>query len=604
MAGAEGITVYKDLLLFLGTAGVIVPLFIRWRMSPVLGFLAAGLALGPFGLGALATEVPWLSAVSISDAEQISGPAEFGVAFLLFMMGLELSWERLARMRKLVFGLGFLQVILSSLVLGLIALALGQTPAAAAVLGTSLALSSTALVLPSLAERKRLASVVGRASFAVLLFQDLAVAPLLILVALLDARNGAAAASSLIYAIAPAVAGLVAVLGLGRLILRPLFGLVAAAKNNELFVAACLLVVVGSGLIAVATGLSMSLGAFVAGLLLAETEYRRQVEVAIQPFQGLLLGLFFVSVGAKLDLTQILASPLPTLSVACAFVAVKFLILWPVASRFDLSRRRALELALVLSPGGEFALVVIGAAIGHGIVPEPVGTTAMVATTLSMFTIPLMIRFSENLSARGREDEASLAALAPDVKDRAERAIIAGYGRVGDLVGQMLARHKVPFLAVDGNPALVARERDRGVMIYYGDATKAELLRRCGIASAPALIVTMDNPAAVESIVAAARAERPDLVIVARARDAEHAAKLYGIDVTDAVPETIEASLQLSEAVLISLGIPAGPVIASIHEKRDEFRKVLQGPEKSGKVRRAIRLSTRNAESRKGPGSS
>ena len=604
MAGAEGITVYKDLLLFLGTAGVIVPLFIRWRMSPVLGFLAAGLALGPFGLGALATEVPWLSAVSISDAEQISGPAEFGVAFLLFMMGLELSWERLARMRKLVFGLGFLQVILSSLVLGLIALALGQTPAAAAVLGTSLALSSTALVLPSLAERKRLASVVGRASFAVLLFQDLAVAPLLILVALLDARNGAAAASSLIYAIAPAVAGLVAVLGLGRLILRPLFGLVAAAKNNELFVAACLLVVVGSGLIAVATGLSMSLGAFVAGLLLAETEYRRQVEVAIQPFQGLLLGLFFVSVGAKLDLTQILASPLPTLSVACAFVAVKFLILWPVASRFDLSRRRALELALVLSPGGEFALVVIGAAIGHGIVPEPVGTTAMVATTLSMFTIPLMIRFSENLSARGREDEASLAALAPDVKDRAERAIIAGYGRVGDLVGQMLARHKVPFLAVDGNPALVARERDRGVMIYYGDATKAELLRRCGIASAPALIVTMDNPAAVESIVAAARAERPDLVIVARARDAEHAAKLYGIDVTDAVPETIEASLQLSEAVLISLGIPAGPVIASIHEKRDEFRKVLQGPERSGKVRRAIRLSTRNAESRKGPGSS
>ncbi|MQW90450.1 cation:proton antiporter [Sinorhizobium saheli] len=604
MAGAEGITVYKDLLLFLGTAGVIVPLFIRWRMSPVLGFLAAGLALGPFGLGALATEVPWLSAVSISDAEQISGPAEFGVAFLLFMMGLELSWERLARMRKLVFGLGYLQVILSSLVLGLIALALGQTPAAAAVLGTSLALSSTALVLPSLAERKRLASVVGRASFAVLLFQDLAVAPLLILVALLDARNGAAAASSLIYAIAPAVAGLVAVLGLGRLILRPLFGLVAAAKNNELFVAACLLVVVGSGLIAVATGLSMSLGAFVAGLLLAETEYRRQVEVAIQPFQGLLLGLFFVSVGAKLDLTQILASPLPTLSVACAFVAVKFLILWPVASRFDLSRRRALELALVLSPGGEFALVVIGAAIGHGIVPEPVGTTAMVATTLSMFTIPLMIRFSENLSARGREDEASLAALAPDVKDRAERAIIAGYGRVGDLVGQMLARHKVPFLAVDGNPALVARERDRGVMIYYGDATKAELLRRCGIASAPALIVTMDNPAAVESIVAAARAERPDLVIVARARDAEHAAKLYGIDVTDAVPETIEASLQLSEAVLISLGIPAGPVIASIHEKRDEFRKVLQGPEKSGKVRRAIRLSTRNAESRKGPGSS
>lgn len=592
MMGAESFAAYKNLLLFLVTAGVIVPIFMRLRMSPVLGFLAAGVVLGPFGLGALARDVPWLSAISIADAGQIARPAELGVAFLLFMMGLELSWERLVRMHKLVFGLGLVQMVLSSIVLGLIAFALGQTSVSAIILGASLALSSTALVLPALAERKRLSSAVGRTSFAVLLFQDLAVAPLLISVALLDVRNGAVGLGAL-YAIVPAIATLGALVVLGRLILRPLFNLVAATSSNELFLAACLLIVIGTGLVAVASGLSMSLGAFVAGLLLAETEYRRQVEVAIQPFQGLLLGLFFVAVGARLDLTELLDNPFPTLGTACAFIAIKSLILLPIAQGFGLSRQVAREVALVLSPGGEFALVVIGTAMAAGIVPASAGATAMIATTLSMFAIPLMVRISESLSNRGASEGASLAALAPDVTDRAERVIIAGYGRVGDLVGQMLTLHKTPYLAVDNNAALVARERSRGAMIYYGDTAQAELLRRCGIASARGLVVTMDNPAAVEAVVAAARAERPDLVIVARARDPEHAAKLYGIGVTDAVPETIEASLQLSEALLVNIGVPAGTVIASIHEKRDDFRRMLQGPEKEGRERRGIRLSTR-----------
>ena len=593
MTGAESFAAYKNLLLFLVTAGVIVPLFVRLRISPVLGFLTAGVVLGPFGLGALARDVPWLSAISIANAEQIAGPAELGVAFLLFMMGLELSWERLVRMHKLIFGLGLAQVVLSSIVLGLVAFVLGQTPVSAIILGASLALSSTALVLPSLAERKRLSSAVGRTSFAVLLFQDLAVAPLLISVALLDVRNGAVGLGVL-YAIIPAIASLGALIVLGRLVLRPLFKLVAATSSNELFLAACLLIVVGTGLVAVASGLSMSLGAFVAGLLLAETEYRRQVEVAIQPFQGLLLGLFFVAVGARLDLTQLLDDPFPALGTACAFIAIKSLVLLPIALSFGLSRHLAREVALILSPAGEFTLVVIGTAMAAGIVPASAGATAMIATTLSMFAIPLMVRISESLSSRGASEEASPASLAPDVTDRVERVIIAGYGRVGDLVGQMLTRHKATYLTLDNNAALVARERSRGAMIYYGDATQVELLRRCGIASARALVVTMDNATAVEAVVSAARAERPDLVIVARARDPEHAAKLYGIGVTDAVPETTEASLQLSEALLINIGVPAGTAIASIHEKRDEFRRMLQGPEKEGRPRRGIRLSSRS----------
>ena len=320
---APGLESYKELLLFLGTAGVIVPLFGRLQISPILGFVMAGVALGPFGLGALTDYVPWISAISIGDVGQIAHLAEFGVAFLLFMIALELSWERLQLMRRLVFGLGLLQVAVSSAVLALIAFLLGQSPASATVLGCALALSSTALVIPSLAERKRLNSAAGRAIFAVLLLQDLAVAPLLFMIAMLGSLEGAGFGTGLAYALAPAVLALAILVGLGRLILRPLFQLVAATKSDELFVAACLLVVIGTGLATAASGLSMALGAFIAGLLLAETEYRRQVEVTIQPFQGLLLGLFFVSVGARLDLSYVLANPMLTLSVAFVFVAIK-----------------------------------------------------------------------------------------------------------------------------------------------------------------------------------------------------------------------------------------------------------------------------------------
>jgi K+:H+ antiporter len=594
MAIASGPESYKELLLFLGTAGVIVPLFTRLHVSPVLGFLAAGVALGPFGLGALARQEPWLSAISITNVEEIARIAEFGVAFLLFMIGLELTWERLMRMRRLVFGLGPLQVVLSAIALGLIALALGQAPAAASVLGGALAMSSTALVLPSLAERKRLNSAAGRASFAVLLFQDLAVAPLLFLVAILGAGESVALGASLIYALAPAAIALAALVGIGRLILRPLFHLVATTRSDELFVAACLLVVIGTGVVTAFSGLSMALGAFIAGLLLAETEYRRQVEVTIQPFQGLLLGFFFMSVGAGLDISQVIARPVPTLGIAIGLIALKAIMLLPLGRVFGLSPVVARQVALVLGPGGEFAFVVIGAAVATRIVPADAGAIAMIAATVSMFSIPLLVRLSERGAAPRVAEDPALLALTPQPSDSPARVIIVGYGRVGKLVGDMLARHDIPYLAIDSDPTLVARERRDGKVIFYGDATRVELLRRCGIGTARALVVTIDASAAVEAVVTVARAERPDLTIVARARDAPHATKLYGLKVTDAVPETIEASLQLSEALLIDIGVPMGLVIASIHEKRDEFRRDLQPPEEDRRPRRAIRTATRH----------
>ena len=587
---------YKELLLFLGTAGVIVPLFARLQMSPVFGFLATGVILGPFVLGALAAEVPWLASFAISNVEQIAHLSEFGIAFLLFMIGLELSWERLIQMRRLVFGLGALQVIVSTIVLASAAIALGQGPASAAVLGAALAMSSTAIVLPSLDERKRLDSTTGRATFAVLLFQDLAVAPLLFMVATLGAGEGLGLRTGLLYALVPAVVTLAALVGLGRLVLRPLFQLVAATRSDELFVAACLLVVIGTGLVTAASGQSMALGAFIAGLLLAETEYRRQIEVTIQPFQGLLLGLFFMSVGAGLDLSQLVARPLHILAVAIGFVLAKFLVLWPIAIAMGLPNRGAREVAVLLGPGGEFALILIGAAVAVNVVPAAAAATAAVAATFSMFTIPLLVRLSERAGSRKHADDLTQPSLAPPPETNPQQVIIVGFGRVGELVGQMLARHGIPFLAIDNNPDLVARDGGNQNKILYGDLTKPELLRRCGIGSARALVVTLDVPTAVEKVITAARAERPDLIIMARARDTAHAGKLYKLGVTDAVPETIEASLQLSEAVLIEIGIPMGAIIASIHEKRDEFRRILRGSQNGRQARHAIRAFARRTE--------
>lgn len=588
--------VSQDILIFLAIAAVIVPLFGRLRVSPVLGFLGAGVILGPFGLGSLAGRLPVIADLTFSDLPAIERLGEFGVAFLLFIIGLELSWDRLLRIRKLVFGLGPAQVIASGAAVALIAWVLGALPRSAFVFGAALALSSTAIVLPALAERKRLNSAAGRASFAILLFQDLAVAPLLFMVTLLAARPGGSNGFAAITALATALAALVVLVFAGRLVLRPLFQLVAQTKSTELFVAACLLVVIGAASITAAAGQSMALGTFIAGLLLAETEFRRQVEVTVQPFQGLLLGLFFISVGARLDLSQVVARPGLFLGLAFGLMVVKILVLVPLARFAGLGRAVANQLALILAPAGEFALVLIGAAIAERVVPAATGATAMLAATLSMFAIPFLVRASEGIGPPA-SDEAEALALMPQVADESGRVIIVGYGRVGELVGQMLSHHEIPFLAIDGDAELVARERQHGTHIFYGDATRLDLLRLSGIATARALVVTMDAPAAVEAVIAAARAERPDLTIVARARDAAHAAKLYDLDVTDAVPETIEASLQLSEALLIDIGLPMGLVIASIHEKRDQYRDMLQTPAREGRERLAIRNARQTEES-------
>ncbi|HEY1072607.1 cation:proton antiporter [Brevundimonas sp.] len=593
---------YRDLVVFLAAAGVVVPLFNRLKISPVLGFLAAGVLLGPDGLGRFAQSTGWLSWLTIGDQAQIRQLSELGVAFLLFMIGLELSWERLKAMRRLVFGLGMLQIAICAGAIAVLFMILGQPLAGAAVLGMGLALSSTAVVMPVLAAQGRLKGETGRAAFAVLLAQDVAVAPILITVTVLAtlAQGGADIAPAelgrALFTLAPAAGGLFLMVLLGRLVLRPMFRSVARAQHRgegrELFVAASLLVVVAAGLAAQAVGLSMSLGALVAGVLLAETEFRREVEVSIDPFKGLLLGVFFIGVGIGLDLDAVAADPVTVLGMAGGLILIKALVIFVLARAWGLAARSAIETALVLGPAGEFAFVVLSTGLVEGLADPDLTRKAMLAATLSMFTVPIMAILARTLAGRIAPPAApteDLSPTAPSVLAPDGAVLIVGFGRVGRLVGDLLAEHDQKFVALDANPASVRTGRAEGREVYYGDAARPELLNACGLATARALIVTMDAPSKVDEVVRTARALRPDLILIARARDDRHAARLYALGVTDAVPETTEASLQLAENTLVDLGVPMGLVLASIHERRDGFRKAFQTAAPDGRGARPAR---------------
>ncbi|RDJ27207.1 potassium transporter TrkA [Bosea caraganae] len=577
MATAVDPSLFKDAAVVLATAGVIVPFAKSFKINSVVAFMACGALLGPFGLGGLVSSIPLLRTITVSSPDALAGPAELGVAFLLFVIGLEMSFERLMTMRRLVFGLGLGQVALSAGLIGAVAYMLGQPAAAALIIGFGLALSSTAIVVELLSARRRMTSSAGRASFAVLLCQDIAVIPLLFLISVLGAQNGGSLLAGLAQAGVQAFAAIAGIVVIGRLALRPLFRLVATTDSSESFMAATLLTALGTGLIAATAGLSMGLGAFIAGLLLAETEYRRAIEVTVEPFKSLLIGVFFLTVGMGIDPAQIAAQPFAIIGIAIGLVAAKAAIVFGLSRLFKLSAATAIETAIMIGPGGEFAFVMLNAAAGAKLIGQDAVSLVLAAVSLTMVTLPLCAKMARNLAAKlakpvALPEEAKI--LPPD--DHANRAIVVGCGRVGRLVGAMLEEHNKPYIAVDSNPTLVASQRRAGRPAFFGDATKPDFLKLCGIDGASALIVTIDTGKAVDEIVRAARALGPDLIIVARARDAGHARHLYELGVNDAVPETIEASLQLSEAALVGLGVPMGLVIASIHERRDVFRRELK----------------------------
>lgn len=576
MALALDLSAYKDGLIVLGTAAVIVPLVNRLKFSPILGFLAAGLMLGPKGLGALAQDFPLLDFVTVTGEKQIAAIAELGIVFLLFLIGLELSPQRLFKMKRLVFGLGGLQIALSTLVLAAALIGLGFRPGTAAVIGASLSLSSTAIVVEILARSRRLATSTGRTSFAVLIAQDIAVVPLLFLVGVVGAGQQGSIWWELSLALAQGALVIAAIVLISRVVLKPLFRLVAMPDNPEFFIAATIFVAIGTGVASAFAGLSMALGAFVAGLVLAETEYRRAIEVTIEPFKSLLLGVFFFSVGMSIEPALILRSPLLIAGGVLALLIIKSIITYGLARVFRVSNATSIEMAFLLAPGGEFAFIVIAMILSLGLLGRTEAELLLTIVAVSMALLPTIAvvarRYSRLFSVPILPQEAMVQ---PPI-DEAQRAIVVGHGRVGEVVCDMLDRHKVPYLATDRDVSAVSLWRRRGRNIFYGDASNQFFLKSCGIDKASAVIVTINNAAKIMEVVNAAKSLRSDVVIVARARDAAHARELYAAGVTDAVPETIEASLQLSEAALFGLGVAAGYVIASVHEKRDEFRHELQ----------------------------
>jgi len=573
--------VFKEAMIVLGAAGVVVPLVHRLRISPVLGFLGVGVIVGPFGLGSLTGSFPWLSSISITRPQAIESVAELGVVLLMFMIGLEMAFERLRLLARLVFGLGPLQIGLSALAIAAPLYLLGWPAAATLVIGLALAMSSTAIVIQVLSDGRKLTAPVGRVSFAVLLMQDLAVVPVLFVLAGLGGAD-APDLGDFAFSVLKAVAAVVVILAAGRLGLRPLFRFVARAHSQESFIAASLLVILGTGLGAAAAGMSMSIGALLAGLLLAETEYRRQIEVTIEPFKGLLLGVFLLSVGMSFDLRDLVGAPFIVLGGIVGLFGVKFAILLVLVRLFGHPWRLGAQVGLLLAPSGEFGFVILHLARAQGLVDPGLINHALVITAVTMTAIPVLFRVVIRWEAPTRIDP---SLLPPAGVDGPDPVLIAGFGRVGQTVAAMLDRHKIPYLALDLDPDRIARLRVAGRNVFYGDMTRPEMLHHLDLSRARAVVVTLDDRRAADALVSAARTQRPDLHIIARARDAGHAADLYAAGATDAVAETIEASLQLSEAVLVDLGLPMGHVIVSVHEQRAEFQAEIRTRAPDARIR-------------------
>lgn len=548
--------IFYDVLIFLAAAVVVVPAFRRLRTSPVLGYLAAGIIVGPHGLAI------------IRDSESAHTLAEFGVVFLLFMIGLELSLERLRSLGRFVFGLGALQVTVTGCVIGGIALALGLTKEAAIIIGGGLALSSTAFVLQLLIERGEKATSYGKISFAVLLFQDLAIVPLLMMVALLGEAEGSFI-TSMGLAIIKAAGALVLVVGIGRLILRPIYRIIAETRSSELFVATTLLIVLGIGWLMSLVGISMVLGAFLSGLLLSETEYKHQVEADIRPFRGILLGLFFITVGMSIDIVLIWKElALITLLVVSLMVG-KSIITAALCRGFGVPVGASVRAGLLLSQGGEFGFILFLSANSLGLLADGMTQVLLASVTLTMVATPLMAyvggQFSEFLARRNKVSVVGAEEIEEGIHDH---VLIVGFGRVGQTVAKILSTGGISYVALDLDAGRVAACYAKGMPCFFGDASQIEILKSAGASRAKGAVVTIDNPVTADNIVGALHEFLPDLPIFVRAQDLLHRRRLEAGGATQAIPETLEASLQLGAIAMTSMGVSSDEVIGIVEEFR------------------------------------
>jgi CPA2 family monovalent cation:H+ antiporter-2 len=558
----------KDVLVFLVAAGLIVPLFHRARVGAVLGFLLIGVAVGPYGFGAFAADYPWLRYLTIEDRARAEPFAELGVMFLLFLIGIEMSIERLWSLRRFVAGIGSVQFLLSTMVFAGALLFLGAPGSAAVVLGLGLAMSSTAVVMQLLEEQGRTATPLGQVAIAVLLFQDLMVAPVLFGVEIL--ARGGNVALGLVNAVLQAVIAVAAIMIVGRFLLRPLFAVAGRTGSRELIMAMSLLLVIGVAALTGHAGLSTALGAFLAGVLLSETEYRHQIEIDIAPFKGLLIGLFFITVGMSIDVRMVWNAITTILLAVALLLAIKAVVLYAACRLFGVTQSVTVEAALLMAQAGEFAFIVIALGRSTDLVPGEFAQGAAAVAGISMMLTPLLGMGARMLAGRFQAIEHRDHMPTGRQAGHADHVIIGGYGRVGQVVGSLLRAENVPFVALDTNADLVREGRRRGEAVFFGDASRHEFLRRAGAASARAFVVTVNSPRAAERMVAAARRERPDAPVFARARDPAHAVRLLRLGAVEVTPEAVEASLQLGARVLEGLGVPDDAIARRLDDMRDE----------------------------------
>jgi CPA2 family monovalent cation:H+ antiporter-2 len=531
-----------DVLIVLMAALAIVPLLHRLGVSSILGYLAAGILIGPFGLAA------------IDDPEEAAWLAEFGIVFMLFAIGLELPVERLKTMRYYVFGLGGAQMVVTALLIGLGAYLVGVDPETAMIMGGILALSSTATVLKLLVDRGEAAARFGRISVAVLLFQDLAVVPMLALIPLMGG-DGRSIWLTLGFALVKAALALGFILLAGRYLVRPLFRQIASTGNAELFTAAGLFILLGLGWVTEQAGMSMGLGAFLAGMLLASTPYRHQIEADIQPFRGLLLGLFFVSVGMTFDIDDVRRDAVLIVALTIAFVAAKVAVMAAIGYAFRLKKETAWRTALLLAQGSEFGFVLIALALRAEVMTHDLGHQINAAIVLSICATPLLAMLGARLSTRFRDRQGrKVSSIAAESESLAQHVMVAGYGRVGQAVCRLLDEVGIPYVALDLDVQRVMTARARGFPVYFGDAARLDVLKAAGIERAILAVLAVDNPAKAELMAETLRTAMPVLPIVARAWDIGHAKRLTQIGVTEAIPEDIEIGLAMGRQMLDRLG--------------------------------------------------
>jgi len=561
----------SDTLVILGAAGIVIPLFARFRITPVIGFILIGLLVGPYGLGRLVPQHEWLYYMTISDPEGLAPFAEFGIILLLFTIGLELSFNRLWAMRRLVFGLGAMELLIIAAALAGILFLVGEAWGGAVALGLALALSSTALVLPIAGTQ----TAVGRSALAMLLFEDIAIVPIIFTLGALAPYAQQEGWEGLFGTVWMGALVVAVMMVAGRYVLPRLFAQAARTKSPELFLAASMLVVIGASLATSVVGLSPIVGALIAGLLIAETEYHSEVEGLMEPFKGLALGVFLITVGMGIDLLTIWENLGIIVLAVIGVLLLKALVTAGLLLMSGARRGIAIETGILMSSPSETTLIVLAAASSAALISAEDAQFWKIVTAIGLTVTPILARLGNKLATHV-EGAPTAAPISADSDE--PPALIIGCGRVGRLIAQMLTRHGQPYVAIDSDTDQVNQCRIQGYNAVFANAARIDVLEKLGVARAPAVILTMDEPVLAQRIVRKLRAAYPNLPIIARARDSAHAAELYRSGASTAVPETLEASLQLSEAVLVDLGVPMGPVIASIHEKRDEYRnRIMEG---------------------------